>query len=200
MACASNSFRDPSELLELILRIPTALWSIQAWLGIPDAIGLFSPPDLPFCQLFELGTLMVIHGLRILAYPSFKFNWIKGRVPGPSERNRYWLASAGFTVGIWIYAIIVRLVSHAPGPRNDTDVLVLHLPGSIFRVGRLFIGQLNQSPIFRLVYLDSITINQTQQGHKWGHRIHHFRQYLPTLPTYLPIYLLWQLRSNNLST
>lgn len=125
MSCASHELRDAGPLVQLILRIPTILWSVQAALGIPDEIGLFSPPDLPLCQLVELTVLTVVHGLRIFLYPSFKCNWIKGKKPGSVERNRYWIASAGFTVYMWLELMVVSLLHHAPPPRNKYTLLML---------------------------------------------------------------------------
>ena len=154
MACASSNLSNPGPLLQLILRIPTMLWSIQAGLGIPDAVGLFSPPDLPFCQLVEFALLTFAHGMRILIHPSFKCNWRNGKRPGPVERSRYLLFSACITVVIWIEVIGVSLLSYAPWLRNDIDMLMLYLSVSIFRVSRVFVRQLNQSPTSRLVWPD----------------------------------------------
>lgn len=60
MACTSSDVSNNSgPLLQQILRIPTLLWSIQHGLGISHTVGLFSPPNLPFCQLLELVALVL---------------------------------------------------------------------------------------------------------------------------------------------
>ncbi|KAG9254895.1 uncharacterized protein F5Z01DRAFT_58041 [Emericellopsis atlantica] len=108
MDCASTKVSNSGPLIQLILRIPTLLWSIQAWLGVPDSIGLFSPPDLAFCQMGELLSLTIVHGLRLALHPSFKINWINGKRPGPIERRRYYLFSVGLTVALWMEFIGFR--------------------------------------------------------------------------------------------
>jgi hypothetical protein len=101
------------------------LWSIQAWLGILDAVGLFSPPDLPFCQLVELALLTFTHGLRTLIHPCFECNWINGKRPGPEERRRFLLGSIFFTVLTWLDAIFVSPSPLPPCYRAEHDIDML---------------------------------------------------------------------------
>ena len=83
--------------------------------------------------------------MRMLVYPCFKCNWRNGKMQGPVERS-YLLFSVGLTVVIWIEMIGVILLSYAPELKNDIDMLILYLSVSIFRVSRVFVRQLNQSP------------------------------------------------------
>lgn len=120
MMCASHKLSNlstPGSLLELILCIPTLLWSIQAWLGIPDAVGLFSPPDLPFCQLYEVVLLTIVHVGLFSLHPSFKHNWMKGKRPRPDQVTRHWLVTVGFTITIWMEMIGVSIQSMLQGQK-----------------------------------------------------------------------------------
>lgn len=127
MACASpnRNFGDQVPLFQLILRIPTLLWSVQAGLGIPDAVGLFSPPDLPLCQFMEITYLSVIHGLVLLMNPSFKFNWTDGKRPDHIARRRHLILVVGVTVCLWVAMMGVSPPTYDPWLRNDFGMLML---------------------------------------------------------------------------
>jgi hypothetical protein len=125
MACISHQLRDAGPLVQLILRIPTMFWSVQAALGIPDEIGLFSPPGLPFCQIIELAILVFMHGMIIFVYASVKCNQIHEKIPRSAEFSRYWMAGAVVTVIVWFDVMMVSLLQLIQGVRNNNNVLMV---------------------------------------------------------------------------
>lgn len=106
MTCGDH-LTNPGPLVQFVLRIATICHSLQASLGIPDSIGLFSPPDQPICQLIEVSVRTFYHGTANVYVPIRE--WNNGK---HSRYENIYMLIEGIillTGAIWIQALWVSL-------------------------------------------------------------------------------------------
>lgn len=100
MSCPQNQITRMAPSTCFLFEAANAGHAMQAWLGIPDSLGLFSSSELPFCQLVEMCLLILAHGILSVWFPFGPF-LIREKSKTPHANKLAWAVTL-VTGVIWI--------------------------------------------------------------------------------------------------